>query len=42
MDLYNITNSDTVTATNNNYATLWRPTAILQARFIRFSTQIDF
>ncbi|MEQ1907593.1 MAG: carboxypeptidase regulatory-like domain-containing protein [Vicinamibacterales bacterium] len=41
-DLYNATNSDTVTATNNNYATLWRPTSILQARFIRFSTQLDF
>ncbi|MEQ1908841.1 MAG: TonB-dependent receptor [Vicinamibacterales bacterium] len=42
LDLYNVTNSDTVTATNNNYATLWRPTGILQARFIRFSTQLDF
>jgi hypothetical protein len=42
LDLYNLTNTDTVTATNNNYATLWRPNGILQARFIRFSTQLDF
>ncbi len=42
LDMYNITNSDTVTATNNNYAALWRPTSILQARFFRISTQIEF
>jgi hypothetical protein len=42
LDMYNLTNSDTVTATNNNYAVLWRPTSILQARFFRVSTQIEF
>jgi hypothetical protein len=42
LDMYNLTNGDTVTATNNNYATLWRPTSILQARFFRISTQLEF
>lgn len=42
LDMFNLTNSDTVTATNNNYAVLWRPTGILQARFLRISTQIEF
>ena len=42
LDMYNLTNSDTVTATNPNYATLWRPTSILQARFFRVSTQLEF
>ena len=42
LDMYNLTNVDTITGTNNNYATLWRPTGILQARFFRVSTQIEF
>ena len=41
-DLFNVTNGDTVTGTNNNYATLWRPTSVLQARFFRISTQLEF
>ena len=40
--MYNLTNGDTITATNNNYATLWQPTSILQARFFRISTQLEF
>lgn len=42
LDLFNLTNGDTVTATNNNYATLWRPTSILQARFAKLSVSLDF
>ncbi len=42
LDIYNLTNGDTVTAVNTNYATLWRPTTVLQARFLKISTQIDF
>jgi hypothetical protein len=42
VDLYNALNDDTVLATNNNYATLWRPTSILQARFVKFSLQLEF
>ena len=40
--MYNLTNGDTVTGTNPNYATLWRPTTGLQARFFRISTQLEF
>ena len=42
VDMYNSTNSDAVIATNNNYATLWRPTNILQARFFKITMQFDF
>jgi hypothetical protein len=42
LDLYNATNGDTVTSTNGNYATLWRPTGVLQARFFKVSTTFDF
>ena len=42
LDIFNALNIDTVTAQNNNYATLWRPTTILQARFFKVSAQIDF
>jgi hypothetical protein len=42
VDLYNALNGDAVTATNNNYATLWRPTSILQARFVKLSLQLEF
>jgi hypothetical protein len=40
--MYNVTNGDTVTGTNNNFAALWRPTSILQARFFRISAQLEF
>ena len=42
LDIYNATNADTVTTLNSNYATLWRPTTVLQARFFKLSMQIDF
>jgi hypothetical protein len=42
LDVYNLTNSDTITAFNQNYATWLRPTTVLQARFIKFSAQLDF
>jgi hypothetical protein len=42
MDVYNLTNADAITTVNNNYAALWRPTEILQARFFKFSAQVDF
>ncbi len=41
-DLYNLTNSATVLTVNNNYGTLWRPTSVLQARFVKISAQIDY
>jgi hypothetical protein len=42
LDMYNLTNSDTVTAANSNYATLWRPTSILQPRFFKISMQLNY
>ena len=42
LDVYNLTNSDTITALNWNYATWQRPTTVLQARFFKFSAQLDF
>jgi hypothetical protein len=42
VDLYNAFNSDTVLTQNFNYGALWRPTGIVQARFIKFSTQLEF
>ena len=42
LDIYNTLNGDTVTATNNNYAALWRPTSVLQARFVKFTMQVEF
>jgi hypothetical protein len=47
VDVYNLTNSNIVTSLNNTFnpadATVWqRPQAILAARFVKFSTQIDF
>jgi hypothetical protein len=42
LDIYNATNSDTILTFNNNYAALWRPTSILQARFFKGSIQVDF
>ncbi|MBM3820060.1 MAG: TonB-dependent receptor [Acidimicrobiia bacterium] len=42
LDVFNALNVDAVTAQNNNYATLWRPTTILQSRFFKVSAQVDF
>jgi hypothetical protein len=42
LDIYNATNTDTVIGVNNNYASLWQPTSILQARFVKFTMQLDF
>jgi hypothetical protein len=42
LDVYNLTNSDTITALNSNYATWLRPTTVLQARFFKVSAQLDF
>ncbi len=42
IDLYNLTNSDAVTAVNPNFATRFRPTSILQSRFAKISMQVDF
>ncbi len=49
VDLYNLTNRNTVTAWNNNYGTLagggatWlQPTGILPARMLKFAVQLDF
>ena len=42
LDIYNATNSDTILTFNNNYAALWRPNSILQARFFKGSVQVDF
>jgi len=50
VDVYNLLNSDVVTAYNNGYSaptatrgSIWlRPTAILPARYARFNVEIDF
>lgn len=42
LDIFNAFNVDTVTTQNNTYASLWRPTAILQARFLKVSAQLEF
>ena len=42
LDIYNVTNADTVLTQNNNYATWMVPQSILQARFARISAQVDF
>jgi hypothetical protein len=46
IDLYNLFNSNTGTTFNQAYGadgSAWlRPTAILNARFLRFNTTIDF
>jgi hypothetical protein len=42
LDIFNAFNGDTVIQQNNNYATLWRPTSILQARFFKVSAQLEF
>ena len=46
IDIYNLTNADTVLAQNNTYTTnttVWtRPTQILMARFFKLSATFDF
>jgi hypothetical protein len=46
IDVYNLTNADTVLAQNNTYttnSTVWtRPTQILMARFFKLSATFDF
>ena len=42
VDLFNALNADTITGVNNAYETLWRPTSLLQGRFVKFSAQFDF
>lgn len=43
VDLYNVTNSAAVTTYVQTFGSAWlRPQAILQARYLRFGTQIDF
>ena len=31
-----------ITGVNTAYETLWRPTSLLQGRFVKFSAQFDF
>ena len=42
LDVFNALNVDTVTGENINYATLWRPTGVLQSRFFKVSAQVEF
>ena len=43
VDIYNALNVDTVLQQNNNFGTLWqKPSSILQARFFKFSFQVQF
>ena len=42
LDLYNLFNAATVLAYSNQYAALFRPQSILQARFAKVSAQLDF
>jgi hypothetical protein len=43
MDIYNVLNASTVTTVNQTFGPNWlRPTAIMQGRYLRFGTQIDF
>jgi hypothetical protein len=43
VDLYNAFNSDAVITETTQFGTTWRrPTAIIQARFFKFSARIDF
>jgi hypothetical protein len=42
LDIYNVTNANTVLALNNAYAAWLRPTTILTARFLRIGGQVDF
>jgi len=43
VDLYNLVNSNAVLTYNQTFTTTWlRPTSVLQARFVKFSAQVDF
>jgi len=43
VDLYNAPNVDTVLSQNNTFGALWqKPSSILQARFFKFSVQLQF
>jgi hypothetical protein len=42
VDIFNALNADTITGFSTAYETLWRPTTILQSRFVKFSAQFDF
>jgi hypothetical protein len=42
VDIFNSLNADTITAFSAAYETLWRPTTLLQSRFVKFSAQFDF
>ena len=42
VDIFNSLNADTITAFSTAYETLWRPTSLLQSRFVKFSAQFDF
>jgi hypothetical protein len=42
VDVFNALNADTITAQSSAYETLWKPSTILQARFVKFSAQFDF
>jgi hypothetical protein len=42
VDVFNALNADTITAQSSAYETLWKPTTILQARYVKFSAQFDF
>ena len=42
VDIFNSLNADTITAFSAAYETLWRPSALLQSRFVKFSAQFDF
>ena len=42
-DVYNILNGSAVITQSNSFGTTWqRPTAILQARLVKFGFQLDF
>jgi hypothetical protein len=42
LDIYNALNTDVVLALNNAYAAWQQPQQIIQARFFKFSVQVDF
>jgi hypothetical protein len=42
VDVYNVFNGNTVLLVNNNFATWQQPQGIMQARFVKFSVQLDF